>query len=217
MHDMNGVQLAQKIRQDANLDKAMVLILLTDDNAFAEQFRTGQHGIQRVLLKPVLGEQLQQALMEEMEALQPLAGGLSAQYDKLRLLVAEDHSLSQKVIRSMLEKLGAQVDIVGNGLEAVAAVRNKPYDLVFMDCEMPEMDGFEATRQIRAWERTQSSRPLPIIALTAHVLHIHKEHALACGMNAHVGKPVEIKHLRDILTRFLPPADKAAPPEARQT
>src|SRR3546814_12052946 len=106
----------------------------------------------------------------------------------------------------------------GNGRDAVNAAKYKGYDLIFMDCEMPEMDGFEATRQIRAWEKTQSIKPTPIVALTAHVLQIHKEHALACGMNAHVGKPVEIKHLRDTLTRFLPPLGKptSAHPSTRQ-
>lgn len=203
MHDMDGLQFASKIRQDSSLDKSMVLIMLSDDRHLAEQHQPGQHGIQRILLKPVLGDQLQQVLMHEMEVLQPLLIGRSGEPDDLQLLVAEDHALSQKVIRTMLEKLGAKVDMVGNGVDAVAAVQRKHYDLVFMDCEMPEMDGFEATRQIRAWEKTRGSSPLPIIALTAHVLNFHKEHALASGMNAHLGKPVELKQLRDVLTRFL--------------
>lgn len=202
MADMDGLRLARKVRDDAVIEKSMILIMLTDDNDLFEQ-QDNLPGIQRVLLKPVLGNQLQQVLIEELSVLQPIAGGSTSQRTSLQILVAEDHALSRKVIRSMLEKLGADVDMVSNGREAVLATGNRRYDLVFMDCEMPEMDGFEATRRIRRREIDSEAQALPIIALTAHVLPIHQEKALAAGMNAHLGKPIEIKQLRRVLDRYL--------------
>lgn len=203
MDEMDGITLAQKIREDASLDRSMILVMLTDDKDFHQNFSRGQHGIQQVLMKPVFPAQLGHALMEEFSVLQPLAGGTHPHYASLRILVAEDHALSQKVIRTMLTKLGAVVDIADNGRAAVEAVKNQTYDMVFMDCEMPEMDGFEATRQIRAWEKAELRKPLPIIALTAHVMRIHQKQALTAGMNDHLAKPIDIKTLRDIINLFM--------------
>ena len=120
----------------------------------------------------------------------------------LKLLVAEDHYLSQKVIRGMLGKLGLKADIASNGKEALELASSTRYDLILMDCEMPEMDGFEATRMIRAQEQKQALPAVPIVALTAHILREHKDRSLAAGMNAHLPKPVELNVLRETLVRF---------------
>src|SRR5690606_26747868 len=114
----------------------------------------------------------------------------------------EDHKLSQKVIRGMLNKLGITPELAANGLEALHRATQKRYDLILMDCEMPEMDGFEATRRIRAHERENGLVAVPIVALTAHILREHRERSLASGMNAHIPKPVELNVLRDVLIRF---------------
>ena len=119
--------------------------------------------------------------------------------------MAEDHYLSQKVIRGMLAKLGLKADIASNGQEALALAEKHRYDLILMDCEMPEMDGFEATRRIRQYEQKQGLPAVPIVALTAHILREHKERSLAAGMNAHLPKPVELNVLRDTLVRFTRP------------
>ena len=112
------------------------------------------------------------------------------------VLVAEDNLVNQEVIKGLLGHLGVRVAVAGNGVLALEQVRRQVFDLVFMDCQMPVMDGFEATRRIRQWEREQPGRtPLPIIALTANALSGDREACLAAGMNDYVAKPVSIASL----------------------
>ncbi|MDA3960260.1 MAG: ATP-binding protein [Planctomycetota bacterium] len=108
----------------------------------------------------------------------------------LRVLVAEDNVINQKVALSMLEAIGCRVTVVPNGLEAVSARQDLQYDVLFMDCMMPGMDGFEATEAIRAWEHGQKVPPLPIIALTANAMEGDRDRCLAAGMDSFVSKPV---------------------------
>jgi PAS domain S-box-containing protein len=129
------------------------------------------------------------------------AGG----YEKIRILIAEDNKTNQIVARGILNKLGiAQVDIVENGLAAVQAVEKTPYDLVFMDIQMPEMDGYEATGHIRGLPASVPGRDVPIVAMTAFAMREDRDRCLAAGMNDHIGKPIVIGRLREILTTWLP-------------
>lgn len=121
----------------------------------------------------------------------------------LRLLVAEDNQVNQLVIKKTLEKLGLKSDVVANGLEVIAALRKIPYDLVLMDCQMPEMDGYEATRVVRA-DSTLSKRNTPIVAMTANAIKGDREKCLAVGMNDYVSKPIQIHILHDTLKKWLP-------------
>jgi len=110
----------------------------------------------------------------------------------MRILVAEDNMINQMVIRNLLEQRGATVTTASNGREAVQLVLANPYDLIFMDCQMPEMDGFEATRQIRLWESTQPGHyPLPIVALTANAMSSDREACMQAGMNDFTTKPIK--------------------------
>ena len=117
---------------------------------------------------------------------------------KIRVLVAEDNQTNQLVIRALLEKAGVRVDLVGNGLEAVSAVRERPYDLVLMDVMMPELDGVSATRQIRELPGEQSR--VPIIGLTANVSE--KDHAAfrAAGMDMVLTKPIRYRQVQELLS-----------------
>ena len=125
----------------------------------------------------------------------PAPGRRKVQLAGMRMLVAEDNQVNQLVIRALLRKLGADVTIVANGQLALEHVQRGGYDLVFMDCQMPVMDGFESARQIRAWETTQRAHtvdfiPIPIVALTANALAGDREICLAAGMDDYVTKPV---------------------------
>jgi PAS domain S-box-containing protein len=135
---------------------------------------------------------------------QPSATPAQAAVDqvKVRVLLAEDNLVNQKVATIMLKKLGLEVDVVANGIEALDALMGVSYDLVLMDCQMPEMDGFEATRRIRSRER--GSRRIPVVAMTANAMVGDREKCLDAGMDDHVSKPVRVEALHRALARWLP-------------
>lgn len=124
-----------------------------------------------------------------------------------RILLAEDNRTNQKVASVMLRRLGYSIELAENGLKAVEAVRNGSYDLVLMDCQMPEMDGFQAAASIRNWEVESSAEPkvhIPIVALTANALSGDRERCLAAGMDDYLSKPLDLTKLDETLRRWLP-------------
>ncbi len=127
----------------------------------------------------------------------PRASGTS-----LSILVVEDHPMNQAVIIEMIKTLGHRADPVGNGYEAIQSLRDIPYHLVLMDCQMPEMDGFEASRRIRAGEGGSQNTGIPIIALTAHARAEDRQKCLQAGMNDYLSKPVRIEEVSSILERW---------------
>jgi CheY-like chemotaxis protein len=116
--------------------------------------------------------------------------------------LAEDNPVNQKVALTMLKRFGIQADVVANGLEALDALVGVAYDLVLMDCQMPDMDGFEATRRIRGRER--GSRRLPVVAMTANAMAGDRERCIEAGMDDYIPKPVRIPDLHHALSRWLP-------------
>jgi CheY-like chemotaxis protein len=121
-------------------------------------------------------------------------------------LIAEDYPVNQKVALIILGKLGYRADAVGDGAEAVRAVATLPYDLVLMDCQMPEMDGYAAARRIREHEETLGkphAQRLPIVALTAHAMEGDRQRCLDAGMDDYLPKPVRPESLADIIAKWL--------------
>ena len=121
-----------------------------------------------------------------------------------RVLVAEDNPTNQIVVKGMLEILGCHVTPAANGREAVLMAKEGSYDIILMDCQMPELDGYSATAEIRAQERKGGCKPTPIIALTAHVMSGDREHCLQAGMDDYLGKPLQQNRLQDMLKKWLP-------------
>jgi CheY-like chemotaxis protein len=119
--------------------------------------------------------------------------------------VAEDNTVNQLVVQGFLKKRGYNVRLVTNGLAALTEYQRDPSatQLILMDCEMPEMDGFEATRQIRRLEREHNLAAVPIIALTAHILDEHRQHGAQAGMNDFLGKPLDSNMLYSTLEKYL--------------
>jgi PAS domain S-box-containing protein len=131
----------------------------------------------------------------------PAVGALPAPRPGARLLLAEDNEVNQAVARAMLKRLGLEVDVVGNGAEAVEKAASTRYDLVLMDLQMPVLDGFDATRRIRALPQGAA---VPIVAMTASAFAEDRQRCLEAGMNGHVAKPVEMERLRAALAEWLP-------------
>jgi two-component system sensor histidine kinase/response regulator len=160
-------------------------------------------GLQALLGRPVRLSSLHDALARAWKIDQPLATSSGAPLQrKGRVLVAEDNPVNQKVISKVLERMGLRVDLVANGLEAVEAASRLPYDLVLMDCQMPEMDGLEATAAIRRKE-SSAGRRLPIVALTAHAMQGEMDRCLAAGMDDYTTKPLNLAELERVLDRYL--------------
>jgi two-component system, sensor histidine kinase and response regulator len=133
------------------------------------------------------------------------------------VLVAENNPVNQEVVKAMLQSCGCRVDVVENGQEVIAAVADTPYALVFMDCMMPVLDGFEATKAIRTLENQDDSRArVPIVALTAHTMKGDREMCLAAGMDDYLSKPFTKEQLQEILGKWLQaqPAPEPVTPES---
>jgi CheY-like chemotaxis protein/HPt (histidine-containing phosphotransfer) domain-containing protein len=203
--EMNGLALAAEIRQQRDA-AALPLVLLT---RFGEQIRSPQRKyVFGALTKPVKPAQLYDMLMDIFVYQQPAwdddpvvdwegprdspAANMATRLP-LRLLMVEDNLINQEVLAGLLGMLGYHADIAANGLEALAALRSKVYDLVLMDVQMPQMDGLEATRCIRS-EFPPDQQP-HIVAVTANAMQDEREQCLAAGMNDYLSKPINFKQL----------------------
>ena len=186
-----GLALAERLHRAA-AEAAMNVVLMTTGNAPVDAEQARRAGVGTLLPKPPRRDALRAVLQlgpTDEGGAEGAAGGSDGSMAGIRILIAEDNPVNQFVAVEMLETLGCEAVVVENGQLAVEAVRGGGYDLVFMDVQMPVMDGLDATRQIRAWERTQGCVPVPIVALTANALSSDREACLAAGMNDHVAKP----------------------------
>lgn len=211
MPGMTGMQLASRIKEDFSLNHDILLIMLTGMSSAPSKIIARNAGIKRILAKPVAGYTLKTTLADELarrtsaiaRSTITQASAPFSMPDDFRILVAEDNSISTKVIRGMLSKLNLKPDTASNGEEALASIKAQPYDLVLMDCEMPIMDGFEATARLRAWEAAEGRPRTPVVALTAHILSEHRERAREAGMDGHMAKPVEMSQLRELIEHWV--------------
>jgi len=218
MPAMNGEILGQRIKEDSDL-KDTSLVMLTSVGQRGEADRFSAIGFAAYLVKPVRRLQLkevlstvwgvsQKGLNSQMVTRHTLAELSSDEHSEVtnqpagqvaHVLVAEDNIVNQKVASLILEKLGCKVDLVNNGQEALDAVRVNDYSLVFMDCQMPVLDGFETTKALRASEDAK----IPIIAMTANALRGDRERCLNVGMDDYISKPVKAEYFESILKRWL--------------
>jgi CheY-like chemotaxis protein len=249
MPGMDGLELARTIKADPALASTR-LVLLTSQGQRGDAKVAPAAGYAAYLTKPIHEAQLYECLTAVLTVPDASGAGqpdgrspLSALITRhslaetktrasARILVADDNLINQKVAARMLEKLGCRVDLVANGKEALQAVANIPYDLVFMDCQMPEMDGFEATRLIREREQARCnvelgiqndeltlavsppstphstfnvhhSRRVPIIAMTANAMEGDRDRCLAAGMLDSVSKPLQAEVVEEVLARWI--------------
>jgi two-component system, sensor histidine kinase and response regulator len=218
MPDIDGMTLARAIKSDPAL-AAIPLVLLTSVSYRGAAGEAERAGFAAFLLKPIRQAQLYDCIATVMGAATEVSSTtslvthqslLEAQAQvRARVLVAEDNVVNQKVAVRMLEKLGCRVDVATNGLEAVEATGRIAYHCVFMDCQMPEMDGYDATRAIRQREALTGVH-IPIIAMTANAMESDRELCLRVGMDDYAAKPVQPKALSAMLQKWVQLPDAAA-------
>jgi signal transduction histidine kinase/CheY-like chemotaxis protein len=220
MPGMDGETLGRLIKETPEL-RETVLVMLTSLGRRGDAARLKHEGFAAYLTKPAKQTVLREALAEAWalrkageqaplvtrhslreEAETRGEGGAASPKFHARVLLVEDNAVNLKVATRMLERLGCRVDKAGNGKEAVEMVGSLPYDLVFMDCHMPEMDGYEATREIR--RRETDGRRHTIVAMTASALKGDREKCLESGMDDYISKPIQKEDLLDALTRYAP-------------
>jgi len=213
MPGMDGEELSRKIKEDTEISSAR-MVLLSSLGIRGEAARSERTGFDGYLTKP-----LRQAALQEVLSLVP--GRKAAAVSKpqqppvtrhtvvessrrnVRILLAEDNAINQKVAQAMLKKLGCRADVAANGLEAIEALSRIPYDLVLMDCQMPEMDGFEASRRIRDPASGVLNPRTPIIALTANAMKGDRERCIEAGMDDYLPKPLQLQQLETAMARWL--------------
>jgi two-component system, sensor histidine kinase and response regulator len=229
MPGMDGETLGRKIKQDPDL-KNTILVLMTSIGKRGDAKRLEKIGFVGYLTKPIKQSQLydclvtvsglrNQTTLEQPVPIFTRHTISEKQQRTARILLAEDNITNQKVALNTLKKFGYSADVVKNGKAAVEALKKIPYDIVLMDCQMPGMDGYEATDEIRKWEKkfnTESadgsasnleagvgSKRVPIIAMTAHALKGDREKCLNAGMDDYIAKPIHPKKLCDVIEKWL--------------
>ncbi|HKQ62831.1 MAG TPA: response regulator [Candidatus Polarisedimenticolaceae bacterium] len=222
MPEMDGLELARMIKADARC-AGVRLVLLTSVGLRGQATESWKAGIAGYLTKPVRQSQLFDCLATVMGSKAGLVAegpeSLVTRHSlreanerrRLRVLAADDNETNQMVAVSMLRRLGYQSDVAANGLEVVEALSRIAYDVVLMDCQMPEMDGFAATLAIRLAEASRGGH-VPIIAMTANAMQGDRERCLEAGMDDYISKPVKIEELDRVLARWTEHA--AAEPSA---
>jgi len=211
MPEMDGIELARAIKAIPALSSTVV-VLLSSMGQHDDRESWQSAGIADYIYKPVRQSILRQKLISVLAG-QPSTAPARLEPEKspsaaanrtfAKILLAEDNPTNQLVALAMLKKLGYRADCVANGQEAVEALQQIPYDLVLMDCQMPEMDGFEATMRIRAGEPNVLNPRVNIIALTAHAMQGDRERCIAVGMNDYLTKPLNPQELARVLQEWL--------------
>jgi two-component system sensor histidine kinase/response regulator len=206
---MDGIALARRIKADSS-SSGMDLILLTSLSEVSICKTVRQRLFADCITKPISKAQLFKCLLSARSFWLPAENEPSpsgvrrslneANEKSLRVLLAEDNTVNQKVALGQLRQLGLRADSVANGLEVLEACNRVAYDLIIMDCQMPEMDGYETTRRLRDWERGSTRRT--IIAMTAGARQEDREQCLASGMDDYISKPVRLPELQEVIERW---------------
>jgi signal transduction histidine kinase/DNA-binding response OmpR family regulator len=228
MPDIDGLQLAGLIKADPSLS-GIRLIMLSSVGIRGDGRKAREIGISGYLTKPVRRDVLYESIAAVMGIRDPAMEGklvtrhtVAGTQKKVegRILLVEDNPVNQEVTQGMLSVHGCRADVVGNGREALDAIAAGEYDLVLMDCQMPVMDGYEATRTLRAMEKDTGRKRLTVVALTANAMEGDSDSCLAAGMDDYLSKPFTIGRLGAILAKWIsaggkpgPAGSEEAPPE----
>jgi signal transduction histidine kinase/DNA-binding response OmpR family regulator len=215
MPEMDGFKLLETVHADPDL-KSTAIMMLTSGDQPEDSRRCQELGVSEYAIKPVSQQELLKLILRALgkvakeeksatprtlPAVQPLPATAS-----LRILLAEDNVFNQKVAIGLLSRMGHNVTVANNGLEAVELYSKNSFDLVFMDVQMPEMDGFRATELLRQ-QQEKSGVHVPIVAMTAHAMQGDRERCVAGGMHDYISKPIGRRELAEVIARNCTPAD----------
>jgi signal transduction histidine kinase/HPt (histidine-containing phosphotransfer) domain-containing protein len=225
--EVNGLQLGKEMRRFGGLEK-VPLVLLTSLADRKDDLESAGGSFAACLAKPVKHAQLRDALVRAVSGVaadtkpatfRPAEGTLADRYP-IRFLLAEDNAVNQKVALRLLQQFGYLADVAHNGAEAVSAVSTRPYDIIFMDVQMPEMDGLQATRRIREFEQVPGANQMQrhiIIAMTANAMVGDRERCIAAGMDDYLPKPVRPDALRTMIEKWGKTLVRTPEPAAAQS
>jgi CheY-like chemotaxis protein len=217
---IDGATLAATIKADPKL-RNVVFIMLSSIGHWKGLKGLAADNVDAYLVKPVRHSKLMDTLASTWSAkrkMMPANGSLTALRESVagrfaearaRALVAEDNAVNQRVALRMLEKIGIRADVAGNGREAIEMFKTIPYDIIFMDCQMPEMNGYEAATELRRLEGP--NRRVPIVALTAEAVVGCREKCINAGMDDFLAKPVKLEDLITTLEKHLPTTSRYKP------
>jgi len=208
MPGMDGIQLTREIKA-RNLENSIVIMTTAAEwSAIAEEAKAA--GIDKFLSKPLFPSTIAEVINEclsadNRHAEKTKAADIAGIFAGRRILLVEDVDINREIVQTLLEPTKLEIEIAENGAQAVRMFTENPdkYNVIFMDIQMPEMDGYEATRRIRAVEAERAARRVPIIAMTANVFKEDIEKCLAAGMDTHVGKPLDFAEVMDRLKKYL--------------
>lgn len=201
--NIKGLDVASQIRE---IDTMLTTPIFLLSNAQTMCYLSNEFmHIATTIRRPLNLRNVMEVLAQHAQSctldMKPKSMKLEQEKQKLNVLVAEDNLINRMVIEGLLKRFEMYPDFCENGVETVTEITSgsKTYDVIFMDCEMPEMDGFEATSRIREWEADKTIKPIPIIALTAHVESSHRQKVFQVGMNYYLSKPITLEKLRESL------------------
>jgi len=211
MPGIDGIETARRIKKNTLLSKVPAMLMVTANGREEAYKEAEQVGIDGFLLKPVYGSVIYNTLLQIM-GFETVSGRRSRKKESIgaeelanirgaRILLVDDNPINRDVGTAFLEDVGMVVELAENGQESLDALAEKTFDLVFMDIQMPDMDGLEATRRIRRDERYKD---LPVIAMTAHAMSGDRDKSLAAGMNEHITKPIDPVVLYQTLKEWIP-------------
>jgi len=211
MPTVDGFKVAEVIREDKKSEETTTVMMLTSDHRISDLKRIDELGINCYLVKPIKRDELKNAILTTLGLWK--AGKKKIEVSKIKvtdlppmkILLVEDTEDNRLLIEAFLKKSLVEIDEAENGKVAFEKFRKNVYDLVLMDMQMPVMDGYTATKKIRAWEKRVGAEETPVIALTAYALKGDAEKCLDIGCNTHVAKPVKMETLVEVLKEF---ADK---------
>lgn len=219
---LNGMEMAEHIGRDPKA-KGIKLIMLTSVKKQQDVKALQDSGFSGLLSKPLGANDLLYTLMllhskkiskfiteDMLRSERDNSHILYKDHFNAKILLVEDHHFNQMVAASILKKMGCVVDLAGDGLEGIRQAAFREYDIIFMDCQMPELDGYEATKEIRARERNNKGKHNIIVALTANTMSGDREKCLTAGMDDYIAKPLNEKELFDVLDKWLPDDKKSS-------